>query len=43
VEQHLTKAARRCAQALFDQPVAERRSMLFDRFRRRKKSNVQGE
>ena len=25
VEQHLTKAARRCAQALFDQPVSERR------------------
>ena len=43
VEQHLTKAARRCAQALFDQPVSERRSMLFDRFRRRKRSNVQGD
>ncbi len=43
VEQHLTKAARRCAQALFDQPVAERRSMLFDRFRRRKGTNVQGQ
>jgi RNA polymerase sigma factor (sigma-70 family) len=43
VEQHLTKAARRCAQALFDQPVAQRRSMLFDRFRKRKKPNVQGE
>lgn len=27
VEQHLTKAARRCAQALFDQPVSERRSL----------------
>jgi len=43
VEQHLTKAARRCAQALFDQPVSERRSILFDRFRRRKRSNDQGE
>ena len=43
VEQHLTKAARRCAQALFDQPVSERRSLLFDRFRRRKGSNVQGD
>jgi RNA polymerase sigma factor (sigma-70 family) len=43
VEQHLTKAARRCAQALFDQPVSERRSLLFDRFRRRKGPNVQGE
>jgi len=43
VEQHLTKAARRCAQALFDQPIAERRASLFDRFLRRKRSNVQGE
>lgn len=43
VEQHLTKAARRCAQALFDQPMAERRSLFFDRFRRRKGPNVQGE
>ena len=43
VEQHLTKAARRCAQALFDQPVAERRSLLFDRFLRRKRTHAQGE
>ncbi len=43
VEQHLTKAARRCAQALFDQPLAERRAMLFERFRRRKGTDVQGE
>jgi RNA polymerase sigma-70 factor (ECF subfamily) len=43
VEQHLTKAARRCAQALFDQPIAERHSTFFDRFRRRKRANVQGE
>jgi RNA polymerase sigma-70 factor (ECF subfamily) len=43
VEQHLTKAARRCAQALFDQPMAERRATLFDRFRKRKKANDQGE
>jgi RNA polymerase sigma-70 factor (ECF subfamily) len=43
VEQHLTKAARRCAQALFDQPISERRSLLFDRFRKRKGSNVQGD
>ena len=43
VEQHLTKAARRCAQALFDQPVSERRSILFSRFRKRKGSNDQGE
>jgi RNA polymerase sigma-70 factor (ECF subfamily) len=43
VEQHLTKAARRCAQALFDQPVSERRPTLFGRFRKRKGSNDQGE
>ncbi|MFL6604466.1 MAG: RNA polymerase sigma factor [Steroidobacteraceae bacterium] len=43
VEQHLTKSARRCAQALFDQPISERRSTLFDRFRRRKASHVQGQ
>ncbi len=35
VEQHLTKAARRCAQVLYDQPVAERRSTFFDRVRRK--------
>jgi RNA polymerase sigma factor (sigma-70 family) len=43
VEQHLTEAARSCAQALFDQPVAERHAMLFDRIRRLKRSNVQRE
>jgi RNA polymerase sigma factor (sigma-70 family) len=43
VEQHLTKAARRCAQEPFDQPVAEHRSMLFDRFRLRKRVNAHGE
>jgi RNA polymerase sigma-70 factor (ECF subfamily) len=37
VEQHLTKAARRCAQALFDQPVGERRASLFDKLRLRKR------
>src|ERR1700730_5615739 len=42
VEQHLTKAARRCAHALFDQPASERRSLLFDRCRRRKGPNAQG-
>jgi RNA polymerase sigma factor (sigma-70 family) len=36
VEQQLTKAARHCAQALFDQPIAERHATLFDRFRRRR-------
>ena len=35
VEQQLTKAARHCAQALFDQPVGERHATLFERFRRR--------
>ena len=43
VEQHLTKAARRFAQTLFDQPIGERRLVLFDRLRRRKVANVQGE
>lgn len=39
VEQHLTKAARRCAQALFDQPVGGRGSAtLLDRFRGNVKS-----
>jgi len=37
VEQHLTKAARRCAQSLFDQPVAQRHAPLFERFRKYKK------
>src|ERR1700733_5068395 len=35
VEQQLTKAARHCARALFDQPIAERQATLFERFRRR--------
>ena len=35
VEQQLIKAARHCAQALFDQPVAERQATFFERFRRR--------
>ena len=35
VEQQLIKAARHCAQALFDQPVAERQGTMFERFRRR--------
>jgi RNA polymerase sigma factor (sigma-70 family) len=33
VEQHLTRAARRCAEALFDQPLAARRMPMFDRTR----------
>ena len=36
VEQQLTKAARHCARALFDQPIAERHATWFDRFRRRR-------
>ena len=43
VEQHLTKAARRCAQAFFEQPMMERRSTLFDRFLKRKKVDDQSE
>jgi isopenicillin N synthase-like dioxygenase len=39
VEQQLIKAARHCAQALFDQPVAERQATFFERFRRRVESN----
>jgi RNA polymerase sigma-70 factor (ECF subfamily) len=35
VEQQLIKAARHCAQALFDQPVGERQGTMFERFRRR--------
>ena len=35
VEQHLIKAVRHCEQALFQQPLAERRATLFNRFRRR--------
>ena len=33
VEQHLTRAARRCAEALFDQPLGARRMAMFDRTR----------
>jgi RNA polymerase sigma-70 factor (ECF subfamily) len=39
VEQQLIKAARHCAQALFDQPVAERQATMFERFRRRRQAN----
>jgi RNA polymerase sigma-70 factor (ECF subfamily) len=39
VEQQLVKAARHCAQALFDQPVAERQATMFERFRRRGQAN----
>lgn len=42
VEQHLTKAVRRCAQAVFDQPVPER-AMLVDRLRTRKSDNARAE
>ena len=40
VEQQLIKAARHCAQALFDQPVAERQAPFFERFRRRSQNNA---
>ena len=39
VEQQLIKAARHCAQALFDKPVAERQGTMFERFRRRGQAN----
>jgi len=39
VEQHLTKAARRCAQVLFDQPIPERRATFMERLRRRNKKS----
>lgn len=39
VEQQLIKAARHCAQALFDQPVGERHATMFERFRRRGQAN----
>ena len=39
VEQQLIKAARHCAQALFDQPIAERPATMFERFRRRGQAN----
>jgi RNA polymerase sigma factor (sigma-70 family) len=43
VEQQLIKAARHCAQALFDQPVAERQATMFKRFRRRGQTHDNGE
>ncbi len=43
VEQHLTKAARRCTQALFDQPIAERRSTFLDGVRRRLRNHAQSD
>ena len=43
VEQQLIKAARHCAKALFDQPVAERQGTMFERFRRRGQANDRGE
>ena len=42
VEQQLIKAARHCAQALFDQPIAERPATMFERFRRRRQANDGG-
>jgi len=42
VEQHLTRAARLCARALFDQPILAGPSRLLDRFRGRKRMHVPG-
>jgi RNA polymerase sigma factor (sigma-70 family) len=41
VEQHLVKAARKCAQALFDTPLTERRSTWVNRIRKRLGSHVE--
>ena len=43
VEQQLIKAARHCAQALYDQPIAERQATMFERFRRRGQAHDRGE
>ena len=43
VEQQLIKAARHCAKALFDKPIAERQATMFERFRRRGQANDRGE
>lgn len=43
VEQQLIKAARHCAQALYDQPIAERQATMFERFRRRGQTHDRGE
>lgn len=42
VEQHLTKAVRRCASALFDQPLGGPRTSWLTRVRRRIRTNGQG-
>lgn len=36
VEQQLMKAVRHCARVLFNQPIAERKATLFERFRKRR-------
>lgn len=41
VEQQLIKAARHCAQALVDKPVAERHAPFFERWRRRRQHHSQ--
>jgi len=43
VEQHLTKAARRCAEALFDQPAAPRHAAVFGQARRRMRAHADRE
>ena len=43
VEQHLTKAARRCAEALFDQPAGRRDSSAFGQMRRRMRAHADRE
>lgn len=43
VEQHLRKAARRCAQALFDQPAAQLRGSASDRMRHGMRAHADSE
>jgi len=43
VEQHLTKAARRCAQALFDPPVGEQQVSAFGQMRHRMRPHADSE
>jgi RNA polymerase sigma factor (sigma-70 family) len=43
VEQHLTKAARRCAEALFDQPAGPQHSSAFGQMRHRMRAHADRE
>jgi RNA polymerase sigma factor (sigma-70 family) len=43
VEQHLTRAARRCAEALFDQPPAERHAAVLAQLRHHTRAHADSE